>query len=81
MIKTEDISIPGFGPPTKDFDPKDYAVRYLKANLDEVDQRMELELLETRGIGGNEVVTLQRQNFTFMDKFFIIVQYLEKKAD
>lgn len=76
-IKQDEINLPGFGPAPKNSMDK-YAVRYCKANLDEIDQRMELEGIETRGLKGEEIVIIQRQNFTFMDKMFIVLTYLEK---
>lgn len=79
-LKTEEISIPGFGPIAKK-STDSYAVRYCKANLDEVDQRMALEEIETRGLKGEEIVIIQRQNFTFMDKMFMVLTYLEKVRD
>jgi hypothetical protein len=77
MITTSEIGVPNFGPAPK-ADMTKYAVRYLKANLDELDQRIELETIETKGIRGDDVVIIQRQNFTFMDKMFMVVTYLEK---
>jgi hypothetical protein len=80
MLKENEMSLPGFGPQAKD-DMSKYAVRYLKANLDEADQRIELETVETKGIRGEDIVIIQRQNFTFMDKMFMVLTYLEKVRD
>ena len=80
MIKTEEISIPGFGPLQKE-DMTKYKVKYLKASLDEVDQRTDLEIIESRGLEGKDIVIIAKDKFTFMDKYFVIVTYLEKETD
>jgi hypothetical protein len=77
--KMETISIPGFGM-GKDqggFDPTNYRVRYGKYDLDDMGAVAELELVETRGLAGKEIVVLNKDKMGFMDKYFLIVTYLE----
>jgi hypothetical protein len=61
-----------------EYDPKKYVVKYYKADLDDPEQRLMLSELETNGIRNEGIVLLKKDNFVFMDKFFIVVQYMEK---
>ncbi|MNK09974.1 hypothetical protein D3C87_279840 [compost metagenome] len=77
-IITEEPSFPGFG--RKKIDTKDfnnYSVRYAKIDMDDPASRLELESLETRAIQDRGIVVLTKDKFTFMDKYFMIVSYLE----
>lgn len=78
-MKIENISIPGFGPKSnaKAFDPVNYRVRYGKYDLDDMGAVAELELVETRGLTGVEVVVLNKDKFSFMDRYLMVVTYLE----
>lgn len=77
-MKIENISFPGFAPQSaSQFDIQKYRVRYAKIDLDDMGSVAELEILETKGLTGVEVVILNKDKFTFMDKYFMIVTYLE----
>ncbi len=78
-MKVENISLPGFGggQAANDFDPTKYRVRYSKIDMDDPGSVAELEILETQGLKGTETVILSKDKFTFMDKYFLIVCYLE----
>jgi hypothetical protein len=77
-MKVENISMPGFGGQnTNKFDLTKYRVRYGKYDLDDSGAVAELELLETAGLQGKEIVVLQKEKFTFMQQFFLVVTYLE----
>lgn len=79
-VKVETISLPGFAPQNSDnFDVTKFRVRYCKIDLDDPGAVAELEILETKGLEGIDIVILNKQSFTFMDKMFYIVTYLEKK--
>jgi hypothetical protein len=56
----------------------DYSVKYKKFNLDEASDVLELQLLETTGLRGQDVVILKKDTFVFMSSFFIVIQYMEK---
>jgi hypothetical protein len=77
-IKTEELALPSFGPTPSD-ELSDYEVKYFKANVDEPVERAELSIIETKGLKGTDVVILSKDKFTFMDKYFVIVQYMEKR--
>ena len=55
-----------------------YSVKYFKANMDEPADIMELQDIETRAIhskaGEEEIVLMDKDKFTFMDKYFIILK-------
>ena len=70
-------TMPGFGPPAPAQDMTKYRVRYLKVDMDEAGDILELEALETRGLRAKEIVIMNKDKFTFMQKYFLIVTYLE----
>ncbi len=71
-------TFPGFGPAAIDsMDLSNYRVRYSKIDTDDPGSIAELEILETKGLAGKEIVVLKKESWTFMDKFFILVSYLE----
>ena len=57
-----------------------YSVKYFKADLNEVSDVMTLQQIETQALKGDEIVLLDRDKFTFMEKMFIIVRYMEKES-
>jgi hypothetical protein len=81
-IKIENISIPGFGgqASSEAFSPENYKVRYQKFDLDDPMHIAELETVETRGLRGVDIVVLNKQSYTFMDRYMLIVTYLEKNV-
>lgn len=81
-IKVETISIPGYGAQSQaEFDPTKYRVRYIKVDFDSPEALADLELLETDGLTGVDIVILNKNTFTFMDKYIMVVTYLEKIGD
>lgn len=82
-MKMETLSFPGFGGNSADtnFDPTNYRVRYGKYDLDDMGAMAELELVETRGLVAKEIVVLTKDKMSFMDKFFVIITYLELKEE
>jgi hypothetical protein len=83
-IKLENIGdMPGFASmgPKGDLDYSKYRVRYLKVDCDDIGSLAELELIETRGIQkkGREqqIVVLNKTGWSFMDKYLLLVTYLE----
>jgi hypothetical protein len=79
-VKVETISLPGFANPATsgDFDPKKYKVKYLKLDMDDPVMVATLEMLETQGLTGVETVILNKTGWTFLDKYLMLVTYLEK---
>lgn len=77
-IKIEDIGLPGFT--SKDnqvIDYKNYSVKYFKADLDKDEDRSFLQDIITRCMRG-EFLLLSRDKMSFMDKYFMVVEYMEK---
>lgn len=83
VMKVENFSFPGFGGKGEEFgfDPTKYRVRYGKYDLDDMGAVAELELVETRGLEGKEIVVLNKDKMSFMDKMFLILTYLELRED
>lgn len=78
VSKVDLISLPEFGrAATTARDINKYRVRYCKIDLDDVGSITELELLETKSLKGEDIVILNKDKFTFMDKYMLVVTYLE----
>lgn len=79
-MKVETLSLPGFGggASASAIDPNGFRVRYGKYDLDDMGSITELEIIETRGLFGKDIVVLSKDKFVFMDKYFLIVTYLER---
>lgn len=72
-------SIPGLVSKGKsEIDYKKFRVRYLKLNMDELSDIAELEKIETSAIHNAGVFVWSKKEFIFMDKIFILIQYLEE---
>lgn len=56
-----------------------YEIRYAKVDLDDIGGRTEVEIIKTRSLRGDGIILLSEDKFTFMDKYFLIIQYLEEK--
>ena len=55
-----------------------YVVKYYKAEADDIGAMAALAAIETRGIRGDGVLILKKDTYVFMDRFFIVMQYIEK---
>jgi hypothetical protein len=84
-LEARDIgAMPGYGSGNVGAKQKldKYAVRYLKVDIDDAAGVLELSSIETRALHANEkdpeVVLIDKDKFTFMDKYFLILKYLEK---
>ena len=80
MATNDDLGIPGLT--SKDlsgsFDPAKYSVKYFKADLGDDGDVLVLQEIETRGVRGKDVLILSLDKFTFMDRYLVVVKYLEK---
>ncbi len=79
-MKVENISIPGFGPKAGNsgvFDPLKYRVRYGKYDMDDMGAVAELEIVETKGLAATEIIVLNKDKYTFLEKYIMVVTYLE----
>jgi hypothetical protein len=54
-----------------------HRVRYQKLNLDEPGDVAELERIETKALHGRGVYVTSKERFPFMDKIYILVNYIE----
>lgn len=78
ISKIDPVTIPGFAPSAKGFDVDKHRVRYSKIDLDDPGSIAELEILETRALRNQGTYILSKERFSFMDKMFIVVQYIER---
>jgi hypothetical protein len=75
-------AIPGFLPTSKALSNLEkYRVRYQKLDMDDLGDISELEKIETRAIHNAGVYILSKKDFTFMDKMFVLISYLEETKD
>lgn len=72
------VSMPGLGKSSKEFSTDNFKVRYTKIDMDDLGSIAELEILKTRALRNDGIYIMSEDKFTFMDKYFIIVSYLEK---
>jgi hypothetical protein len=82
VIVSEDTGFPGFGPKKIDEnDLSNYRVKYAMVDLMDPGSRAELEIIETKAVKGQGVIVLTKDKYSFMDKFFIVISYLEMEQD
>lgn len=76
----QEFSLPGMFGSQSDTSKiwESYSVKYKKFDLDEVADVLELQNIETVGLKGQDIVVLKKDGFAFMDKYMIVIQYLEK---
>ena len=81
ITKIDPISIPGFGPSIKadEFDASKFRVKYLKIDFDDLGSISELQTLETRAIRNEGIYVLTKEKFTFNDRYFLVISYLEQE--
>lgn len=72
-------TFPGFGPKKKldELDFNNYRVRYEYIDIMDAGSKAALEIIETKALRGQGIVVLTKDKFTFMDKYFILISYLE----
>lgn len=79
VSKIDPVSIPGFGSASQtEFDPEKFCIRYAKIDLDDPTSLADLEMLETRALRNNGIFILTKDKFTFADKYYMIISYLEQ---
>ena len=85
--KTQDpeaksAAIPGMLPPSSGgVDFSKYRVRYQKIDVDDLGALVELEKIETRALRNEGVWVLSKERFLFMEKIFVLIQYIELEND
>jgi hypothetical protein len=80
-ILTQEYAVPAMADGLKaSKELEGYSVKYLKAELDNPGELLRLQEIETRGVQGNDVILLSRDKYSFLERYFVIVQYLEKNA-
>lgn len=80
-MNVEEFSLPSMAEGLANSTGKDlsqYSVKYFKADMDDVTDVLELQSIETRGLRGTDIVLLKSDKYTFLERYFIILQYLEK---
>lgn len=79
ISKIDPVTIPGFVPDSnKAFDASKHRIRYSKIDLDDLSSIAELEILETKALRNEGVYILSKDRFNFMDKVFMVIQYIER---
>lgn len=74
-----DNGIPGFLPKSSASGGMDkMRIRYQKFDLDELGDVSELEKIMTKSIRNQGVFILSKKDFIFMDRMFMLVEYMEE---
>lgn len=73
-------SIPNFIPSGKNggFNSEKFRVRYQKLDMDNPADVAELEKIETKALHNTGCFVWSKKDYVFMDRIFILVQYLEE---
>lgn len=59
-----------------------FSYKYFKADMDDLEAMMTLQEIMTKGTNGSgEVLIVDRSQFTFMDRCFQIIQFLQKNPE
>lgn len=75
----KDTPLPEFLPQTKGkTNAENYRVRYQNLCVNELGDIAELEKIETKALQGKDVYVLDKKNYVFMDKMWILISYIEK---
>lgn len=79
-LNAQDMGLPGLSAKfsSKAFDG--YTIKYCKADLDEPADMFQLQEIETKSLRGDEIVLLEKDKYTFLEKYFIVLRYMEKTA-
>lgn len=82
-IMTQEYPVPSISDKMKNKSELDgYSYHILKAEADDPVAMSELQLILTRSINGTgDVVLMDKDKFTFMDRYFIVLTYLEKNPE
>lgn len=78
--QAQDLSIPAFNNKLGGLNFNDYTVKYYRANFDEPSDMLHLSDIETRGVRGDGVLIISRDKMSFMDRYYIIINYMEKNT-
>jgi hypothetical protein len=82
-ILTKEYPVPGMGTNMNNkSDLEGYSFKCMKADMDDLAQMSEYQNIITRGLtGGDDIRILARNSFTFLERMFLIVDYLEKNPE
>lgn len=77
-----DLTIPGFTGKSTDglMSASNYRMRYLRVDLGDPGDLGTLEDIMTKGLDGQDIVILGTKDYTFQDRFFMVVTYAEKRS-
>ena len=56
-----------------------YRIRYYRADVTDLQEISELERILTEGLDGKNIVILEKDKYSFQDRYFVVVTYLEKR--
>ena len=78
-IPVEEYSMPPMGS-SKALKPKDFVFKTVKLDFNEAGDVALFESLVNKHLLGNDVRIIKRESFTFQDRYFVIVEYVEKRT-
>lgn len=78
---TNGLGLPGITKKLSDTSVFDnYTVKWKQFDLSNTDHILELSVIETEGMKGDNIVLISSDKFTFMDRYFVILRYMEKNV-
>lgn len=81
MTVIQGLSMPGITKKLSESSAMDnYTVHWKKFDLSDEASILELSLVETRALKGDEVIIISSDKFTFMDRYFVIIKFMEKNV-
>ena len=60
-------------------DSSKYRIRCVRADISDAGELLALEEIMTQGLDGKDIVIIEKDKYSFQDRYFIVVTYLEKR--
>jgi hypothetical protein len=79
----EEMPVPSMADGLKNVSSKDldgYSIKYIKADMDDLAAVADLQRVETLGLRGDSIILLNRDKYTFLERYFIVLQYMERNT-
>ena len=57
-----------------------YTVKWKQFDLSNAEHILDLSVIETEGMKGENIVLISSDKFTFMDRYFVVIRYMEKNV-
>lgn len=72
-------SMPGMLSSSSEVTSDKYRIRCKVADMTNLEDLLHVEDILTSGLDGKNIVILEKDKYSFQDRYFVVVTYLEKK--